>query len=116
MFRIPGEGNGIFRGVGAGTGDHRYPAVHVFHTEFNGPHPFVIAHGAGLTGGAADNDGICSVFQLEIQEPPQNGQVHGLFGEGRDDSYARAGEKWRAHGCTSYTVRPCVGFGFDCTG
>ena len=92
------------------------PAVYVLHAELNGPHPLVIAHGAGFSGGAADDDGVCSVFQLEIQEPPQNGQIDCLFRKGRDDGHAGPGEKWRAHGGTSYTVRPFVGFGFDCTG
>ena len=98
-LRVPGQGQGVLCGVGAGAGDHRQPPVHVVHTELDGPHPLPVAHGAGLAGGAADDDGVGAVFHLKVQQLPQGGEIHGLFGKGRDNGHTGPGEE-RLFQCT----------------
>ena len=81
----------------ASGGDHRN-ADRIRHLRNQG-------HGGGLAGGAADDDGVGAVFQLEVDEPAQGGQVHRLVVEGCDNGHAGAGENGCSHICTSYTVQ-----------
>ena len=94
---VPGQGDGVFRIVGAGPGDDRDPAVHVSHHGLDGAHALLIAHGGGLAGGAADDDGVRAVLQLEVQQAGQGGVVDAAIGKGRDDGHAGAGKNRLFH-------------------
>ena len=47
----------------------------------------------------ADDDGVGAVFHLKVQQLPQGGEIHGLFGKGRDNGHTGPGEE-RLFQCT----------------
>ena len=96
-LRVPAQGDGVGRGVGTTAGDDRHPATHPLHAVFDGPHPLAVGHGAGLSGGAADDDRVCAVCKLEVNEPTEGVQIYGVLRKRRDNGHAGAGEKGLSH-------------------
>ena len=90
LFRLPGESDGHRRGVGAGSGDYRHPALYMVHTERDDLRPLLRRHGAGLPGGAAGHDGVRAALKLEIQQLSKGIKVNAVFCEGCGDGHAGA--------------------------
>ena len=94
---ILGQSQSRFCIIGAGSGNYRNPAINMLHTEFNGPHPLTIGHGAGLSCCAADDDCVCSALQLEVQKAAHRGQIYAFMNEWRHNRHTGTFKNWLFH-------------------
>src|SRR5699024_9169412 len=71
LFGLLGQPDGIGGVVAARGGDDRYPAGGALHGVGDAVHMFLVGHGGAFTGGAADDDGVGTVFDLVVDQAAQ---------------------------------------------
>ena len=84
--------------VAASACNDRNAAVYTFYGILNAVHMFLVGHGSGFTGCAADNDSIGAIFDLIIDDLTQSVKVDGFLRIHRGhDGNARAGKDGLFH-------------------
>ena len=68
ILRLFGKEDCRVRGIGARTGDHGDAVCHMLYTEADHIHVLLFGKGGRFTRSPADDDGICAVVDLEIDE------------------------------------------------
>jgi hypothetical protein len=73
---MTGAHDGFFGRVRPGAGNHRHPALGLFHAKLDHPGVFVMAQGRRFAGGAAGNQALGALFDLPVHQFAERRLIH----------------------------------------